>query len=97
MQEIAKRDHVIAVKLSGMATEVRDEEICEDTLRAYAEETIAIFGTRRVMVGTDWPVALLRLSSYQQWIDFLRDLLDRLTPGEQKAILTDNAARCYSL
>ena len=97
MQEIAKRDHVIGVKLSGMVTEVRDEEICEETLRAYAEETIAIFGTHLVMVGTDWPVALLRLSSYQQWIDFLRHFLDRLTPDEQQAILSDNAVRCYSL
>jgi predicted TIM-barrel fold metal-dependent hydrolase len=49
------------------------------------------------MVGTDWPVALLRLSSYQQWIDFLRHFLDRLTPDEQQAILSDNAVRCYSL
>jgi L-fuconolactonase len=97
MKEIAQRDHVIGVKISGMVTEVRDETLCTDTLRAYFEETLEIFGSRRVMLGSDWPVSLLRLDSYAQWIAMLRSFVGRLSDEEQQMILTDNAVRCYDL
>lgn len=97
MKELAQRDHVIGVKISGMATEVRDETLCTDTLRAYFEETLEMFGASRVMLGSDWPVSLLRLDSYPQWIHLLRSFISRLSEAEQQLILTDNAVRCYGL
>jgi len=97
MIELAKRDHVIGVKISGMATEVRDPLLDDDTLRAHFEETLAIFGPQRLMFGTDWPVCLLRLNSYQQWATMMRAFVAPLSKTEQENILTNNAIRCYDL
>lgn len=97
MRQLAQRDQVIGVKISGMATEVRDETLCTKTLHAYFDETLEIFGTQRVMLGSDWPVSLLRLDSYAQWIAMLRSFVSSLSEQEQQMILTDNAARCYNL
>jgi L-fuconolactonase len=97
MRELSQRDQVIGVKISGMATEVRDETLCFDTLRAYFDETLEIFGAQRIMLGSDWPVSLLRLESYPQWIHLLRSFINRLSEADQQLILTDNAIRCYGL
>lgn len=97
MAELAKRENILGVKISGMATEVLDAEIDEPTLRAYFEETLVLFGSDRVMFGTDWPVCLLRIDSYKAWADMVRGFVTELTTDEQQAILHDNALRCYDL
>lgn len=97
MSELAKRDHILGVKISGMVTEVLDPEIDEATLRAYFETTLELFGADRVMFGTDWPVCLLRIDSYQKWADTVRDYVSSLSADEQAAILAVNAARVYGL
>lgn len=97
MTELAKRDHVLGVKISGLVTEVLDPEIDPSTLRAYFDEALALFGPQRLMFGSDWPVCLLRVSSYQTWATAVRDFVSHLTLSEQRAILHDNAARCYNL
>jgi predicted TIM-barrel fold metal-dependent hydrolase len=49
------------------------------------------------MFGTDWPVCLLRIDSYQAWAEMVRNFVANLTPGEADAVLHDNAARFYDL
>ncbi len=97
MSELAKRDHILGVKVSGMVTEVLDPEIDEATLRAYFETTLELFGADRVMFGTDWPVCLLRIDSYQKWAETVRGYVSDLSDDEQAAILAANAARVYDL
>jgi L-fuconolactonase len=97
MAELAKRDNILGVKISGMVTEVLDPEIDEPTLRAYFEECLALFGPDRLMFGTDWPVCLLRISSYKSWAEMVRGFVRNLSEDEQRAILHDNAVRCYDL
>ncbi len=97
MAELAKRDNILGVKISGMATEVLDPRLDDATLRAYFDETLALFGPDRLMFGTDWPVCLLRIDSYKSWADTVRSYVSELTPEEQQAILHDNAVRCYDL
>jgi L-fuconolactonase len=97
MAELAKRDNILGVKISGMVTEVLDSEIDEATLRGYFEETLALFGPERVLFGTDWPVCLLRIDSYKSWADMVRRFVSSLTQEEQQAILGENAIRCYDL
>jgi L-fuconolactonase len=97
MAELAKRDNILGVKISGMVTEVLDPEIDEPTLRAYFEETLALFGPDRLMFGTDWPVCLLRINSYQAWADMVRGFVSGLSLEEQTAILNDNAVCIYGL
>lgn len=97
MTELAKRDNILGVKISGMVTEVTEPQLDEPTLRAYFEQTLEIFGPDRLMVGTDWPVCLLRLESYQAWTDMVRRFIARLSPHEAAAILDNNAMRIYDL
>ncbi len=97
MSELAKRENILGVKISGMVTEVLDPELDEPTLRAYFNETLELFGPDRVMFGTDWPVCLLRIESYQKWADMMRGFVSGLSEDEQIAILAANAARVYDL
>ena len=97
MKELAKRDHVRAVKFSGLVTEFAEGQIDPETIRAYFEETLEIFGPQRVMFGTDWPVCLLRIDSYLKWADTVRSLASPLSPDEQEQILTINGEMAYHL
>jgi L-fuconolactonase len=97
MAELAKRENILGVKISGMVTEVLDSTIDEPTLRAYFEEALELFGPDRLLFGTDWPVCLLRIDSYNQWADTVRSFVNKLSDAEQEAILHDNAVRIYDL
>lgn len=97
MRELAQRDHVLGVKFSGLATEFPEGAIDPDTVRAYFEETLEIFGSERVMFGTDWPVCLLRVDSYTQWADTVRGFTEGLSADERQAVLAGNATRAYRL
>lgn len=97
MAELAKRENILGVKISGMVTEVLDPELDEPTLRAYFNEALELFGPDRVLFGTDWPVCLLRIESYQKWADMMRGFVSGLSEDEQIAILAANAARVYDL
>jgi L-fuconolactonase len=97
MAELAKRDNILGVKISGMVTEVLDAEIDEPTLRAYFDETLELFGPARLLFGTDWPVCLLRIESYQAWTQWVRRFVANLSADEADAILHNNAVRIYNL
>ena len=98
MKELAKRENILGVKFSGLATEFpKEDEIDPDTIRAYFEETLEIFGVERVMFGTDWPVCLLRLDSYKQWADTIIILTSSLSGNEKDLILEKNGETAYQL
>ncbi len=97
MKELANRQHITGVKISGMVNEVKDASIDEATLRMYVEETIEMFGIDRVMFGTDWPVCLDRIESYKAWADMVRRFVSKLNTDEQAKILGGNAVRIYGL
>lgn len=98
MKELAKRDNVLGVKFSGLATEFPDKDpISPDTIKAYFEESLEIFGPKRMMFGTDWPVCLLRLDSYQCWANTVKTLVKQLSEDEQAQILSKNGKSAYGL
>ncbi|BAI74168.1 amidohydrolase (plasmid) [Azospirillum sp. B510] len=79
-------------KLSGLLTEA-GERAATDDIRPYAERLIALFGTGRLIWGSDWPV--LRLAGdYPGWLRMCR----RLVPVEgHDAVFGGNAATVYRL
>ena len=97
MKEMAKRENIIGVKISGMVNEVIDEEIDEETLKNYFLESLEIFGPDRLMFGTDWPVCLERIESYTAWTEMVKRFTADLSADEQSKIHTKNASRCYGL
>ena len=97
MTSLAERDNVRAVKISGMVTEVTNDQIDEATLRNYFAESLEIFGPERLCFGTDWPVCLLRIDSYVDWANSVRGYVADLTVDEQNAILHKNCEKVYRL
>lgn len=97
MKELAKRDNILGVKVSGMVNEVLDEQIDEATLKNYFMETLEIFGADRVMFGTDWPVCLMRIDAYKVWADMVKGWVSELSESEQALILGQNCAKTYQL
>ena len=78
-------------KLSGLLTERGEQR--PEAIRPYAETILELFGSERVIWGSDWPV--LRLAGdYQQWLDFCYDIV----PTEaHDAVFGENAQRFYRL
>jgi len=93
--ELGRRENV-ACKLSGMVTEVRDDDWDEALLAPYFDTALEAFGPERLMFGSDWPVCLLR-SDYPKWVRCVERVTDSLSKDEQAAIWGGNAQRLYKL
>lgn len=86
----------VACKLSGMVTEVIDPEWDDSLLEPYFQTAIDTFGPDRLLLGSDWPVCLLR-TDYHQWQATLEKALSRLSVAEQAKVRGENAKRLYKL
>ena len=95
MRQMAERPNVYC-KLSGMATEGDWKNWTEEQLVRYAEVALEAFGPKRLMFGSDWPVALLAVE-YQRWVAIVDDFISTLSEDEQAAIWGETAARAYKL
>jgi predicted TIM-barrel fold metal-dependent hydrolase len=95
MAELAAIDHV-ACKVSGFATV--DHQWRVDDLRPWVLDCIELFGTDRIVFGTDWPVASL-FATYLETVDAWRRIIAEagFSRGEQEAMLHGNAERLYAI
>lgn len=89
------RDHVWC-KLSGMVTEADWRSWTARDLEPYVETAIAIFGTRRCLFGSDWPVCTLA-ATYAETKAALEECLAPLAPRDRAAIFGTNAVELYGL
>ncbi|CAO3440880.1 amidohydrolase family protein [Azospirillum endophyticum] len=82
----------VRCKLSGLLTEAGTRTRIDD-IRPYVERLVALFGTGRLIWGSDWPV--LRLAGdYTGWLEMCR----RLVPADaHDAVFGVNAAAFYRL
>lgn len=79
-------------KLSGLLTEVR-RGAAGEAVPLVIDEIAALFGSARLLWGSDWPV--LNLSGrYEAWLTLC---LDRIPPADQEAVFGGNARRLYRL
>lgn len=83
-------------KLSGLVTEAAWSSWTPDALRPYLETALELFGPKRLMFGSDWPVCRLA-ATYGQVLGLVLDFVKTLTPSEQLQILWENAHSCYRL
>jgi L-fuconolactonase len=95
LSELAKRPNVYC-KLSGMVTEAEWHSWSPKKLQPYFDVVLEVFTPRRLMFGSDWPVLLIA-GNYQQWITVVRDVIGKLSDGEQKRIMGGTAAEAYRL
>jgi len=95
IRELARRPNVYC-KLSGMVTEDDWNNWSIDTLHPYIEIVLESFAPRRLMFGSDWPVATLACS-YKSWISAVRFAISQLSVTEQEWILSKTATEAYRL
>lgn len=82
-------------KLSGLLTEAwksPQSSIC----KPWMEYALKIFGTERILWGSDWPVLELA-SDYQSWYDMCQTITDSLPLKQKENIYGNNTVRIYKL
>ncbi|MFD0671035.1 amidohydrolase family protein [Cohnella sp. GCM10027633] len=95
MERIAANPNIYC-KLSGMVTEADHANWQAEDFAGYIDHVLAVFGTRRVMFGSDWPVCLLA-ADYSQVADIVEDRLRKYNQDDQALIMGTNALRFYKL
>jgi L-fuconolactonase len=84
ISDIARRDNVWC-KLSGMVTEADWSTWREAPYERYLDFVLERFGADRLMIGSDWPVALC-VTDYGSTMSIVLDWAARLSTDEQAAI-----------
>lgn len=94
MTAIAKNTNAYC-KLSGVVTE-SDSDWSAAALQPYTDHILNVFGTERVMWGSDWPVVRLRCE-YHEWFELAEQLTSALSSAERDRIFSGNAAEFYKI
>jgi L-fuconolactonase len=92
LREIARRPNLYC-KLSGIATEADWSGWQPGDLEPYIDHALECFGPRRLMFGSDWPVALVA-TGYRRWFDTVVDLL---SASERERVMGGTAVEAYRL
>ena len=86
----------VMCKLSGLVTEARwDDAKYEDFIPAL-DHVLDVFGSKRLMIGSDWPVCTLA-SDYAETMALVERFVAPLSSDERAAVLGGNAATFYGL
>jgi predicted TIM-barrel fold metal-dependent hydrolase len=95
MTEIVRRPNIVG-KLSGIVAYTDTDTWTVDTIRPYAEHTIASFGFDRMVWGSDWPVCTLA-GTLSTWVGATQALLEGASADEKSALLSRNAIKLWNL
>jgi L-fuconolactonase len=96
IQEVARFPNIYC-KLSGMVTEADHESWKPENFTSYIRHVLNLFGSERVMFGSDWPVCLLA-ASYDQVVEVLkRALPEDWSETELIRVFGGNAKVFYKL
>ncbi|MCS2149979.1 amidohydrolase family protein [Scandinavium manionii] len=86
----------VSCKISGLLTEPRPAGMSSRDLLPYFDAALEIFGSERLMFGSDWPVCLLAGADENPW-DFSERATAALSADEQAAIYGNTARTVYRL
>ena len=86
----------VTCKLSGMVTEANWQHWQAQDFTPYLDTVLDAFGTKRLMLGSDWPVCTLA-GSYPDVMGLNTRYISTLSSAEQADISGLNAARIYKL
>jgi len=95
MAALAKREHVW-VKVSGLVTEAEWDGWTPEQLRPYLDEVFRLFGPKRLLFGSDWPVCRLGCS-HQDWTALLQEYTTALSEDERAWFWGGSAIAAYRL
>lgn len=95
MVAIAQHENV-SCKISGMVTEANWKQWKKDDFRPYLDVAFEVFGSKRILFGSDWPVCLVA-ASYEKMLDIVQDYISEFTTQEQSDFWSGNAVSFYNL
>ena len=83
-------------KVSGMITEADQTNWTRFDLLPFVKHVREVFGIKRLMWGSDWPVVNLG-KGLPEWITVTRKILDKLSTDEANAIANGTAQNIYKV
>ncbi|MBO9683816.1 MAG: amidohydrolase family protein [Flavisolibacter sp.] len=95
MEKIAKHENVYC-KISGMVTEADWKAWKKEDFKPYLDVVVEVFGTDRILFGSDWPVCLVA-ASYEKMLGIVKDYFASFSQNEQDRFFGLNAIRFYNL
>jgi L-fuconolactonase len=95
LQPFGERELVHA-KVSGLVTEADWKKWDANQLYPYLEIALEIFGPKRLLFGSDWPVCLVA-GEYEQVLEVIDSFTNQLSADENEAILGGTAQEFYSI
>jgi len=95
MKKIGSYENVNC-KISGMITEADWNKWRAEDIRPYLDVVVEVFGVKRIMFGSDWPVCLLA-GSYEHVLTLVKNYFSGFSTAEQKLFFAENAVRFYNL
>ena len=82
-------------KFSGLMNCAYPSKSIENISR-YSDHVISVFGSDRLLWGSDWPPLDLA-SNYEEWFNISLELLSNLNENDISKILGQNAQHIYNL
>lgn len=83
-------------KLSGLVTETENFNWSIKDFTPYLDVVVNIFGTKRILFGSDWPVCLLA-GNYIEVKNIIHNYFSNFSKEEKKAVFGENAIEFYNL
>ena len=93
MSSLAKKENIIC-KISGLG--MGDNTWTVTSIRPYVEKCIELFGTKRSLFATNWPIDSL-WSSYGEVVQAFREITQGFTDEEIVSLFAGNAERIYKI
>ncbi len=86
----------VSCKISGLVTEAAWDSWKPEDFRPYLDVVLDAFGSKRLMIGSDWPVCTLA-AEYPSVINLEAQYIAELSGDEQQAIWSTNALEAYGI
>lgn len=86
----------VSCKVSGMVTEADWAKWNKSDFVPYLDVAFEVFGTKRLLFGSDWPVCLVA-AEYASMKEILTDYLNSFSVTERKDVMGGNAIKFYNL
>lgn len=90
------RNPNVATKVSGLSTLSVQDTWTADDWRRYVDHALAVFGSNRIMVGSDWPVSVLN-GGYRRAMEGIRAIGETLSDEQRDDLYFRTAHRVYGV
>jgi L-fuconolactonase len=88
-------EHVSA-KISGLITEANWKTWTTDEIKVSIDTALEVFGPKRLMFGSDYPVVLVA-GKLEKWLETFESCIGSLSPTEKQLIKEENCRQFYQI